>query len=100
MPHYYFNLKDGRLSLDDEGSELPDIHSARKEALRLSGEVLRHEAAESLWQGEPWQLWVTDQPGGKGATLFTLNFSAVEGAYRERDCTGGKGHETAKVPAT
>jgi len=65
------------LSLDDDGSEFPDIHAARKEALRYSTEVLRNEASDSLWDGEPWQLWVTDQPGGGGNTFFTLNFFAV-----------------------
>jgi hypothetical protein len=80
MPRYYFNLKDGRLSLDEEGIEFPDIHAARKEAVRYSGEVLRDGAGESLWAGEPWRLWVTDAPGGKGNTFFTLSFSAVEGA--------------------
>jgi len=77
MQRYHFNLKDGRLSLDDDGSEFPDIHAARKEALRYSTEVLRNEASDSLWDGEPWQLWVTDQPGGRGNTFFTLNFFAV-----------------------
>ena len=82
MPRYYFNLKDGRLSLDQKGSEFPDIHAARKEAVRYSGEVLRDGAGASLWAGEPWQLWVTDEPNGKGNTHFTLSFSAVEGTAK------------------
>jgi integrase len=32
-----------------------------------------------LWRGQPWRLWVTDQPGGAGKTLFTLRFSATDG---------------------
>ena len=81
MPRYYFNLKDGRESLDDVGSEFPDIHAARREAVRYSGEVLRDGGA-SLWEGSSWQLWVTDEPSGKGKTFFTLNFSAVQGAAK------------------
>jgi len=80
MPRYYFNLKDGRESLDEVGVELTDIDAARKQALTFSGEVLRDSSGASLWQGEPWRLWVTDQPSGKGKTFFTLSFSAVEGA--------------------
>jgi hypothetical protein len=80
MPRYYFNLKDGRVSLDDEGTELADIKAARQEAVRFSGEVLRDGAGDSLWEGEPWRLWVTDQPNGKGMTFFTLDFSAREGS--------------------
>ena len=80
MPLYYFNLKDGHESLDHEGSDLTDIHAARREAVSLSGGVLRDGAGASLWAGEAWKLWVTDAPGGKGKTFFTLSFSAVEGS--------------------
>jgi hypothetical protein len=79
MPRYYFHLKDGRLSLDDYGIDLPDLGAARKEAVRYSGEVLRDGAHTTLWNGEPWNLWVTDQPAGEGRTLFTLTFAAVDG---------------------
>jgi|tagenome__1003787_1003787.scaffolds.fasta_scaffold19948915_3 hypothetical protein len=61
------------------GVELADIDAARKEAVTFSGEVLRDATGETLWEGQPWQLWVTDQPGGKGKTFLTLSFSAVEG---------------------
>ncbi len=79
MPRYFFNLKDGRTTLDHEGTELPDIQTARREAVRFTGEVLRDRPDQTLWAGEPWRLWVTDQPNGRGKTLFTLNFWAVEG---------------------
>jgi hypothetical protein len=79
MPRYYFHVKDGHTSLDNEGTELADIHAARREAVTLSGAVLRDGAGELLWDGQPWQLWVTDASGGKGNTFFTLNFSATDG---------------------
>jgi hypothetical protein len=80
MPRYYFNLKDGRLLLDDEGVEIADLDGAHKAAVTYSGEVLRDGASGSLWSGAPWRLWVTDQPEGAGNTLFTLVFSAVQGS--------------------
>jgi hypothetical protein len=79
MSLYYFNLRDGHESLDNEGTELVDINAARAAAVTYSGEVLRERHGATLWKGQPWELWVTDQPGGKGKTFFTLNFSAVEG---------------------
>ncbi len=79
MPRYYFNIEDGRLSPDGEGTELVDLAKARSEALRMSGEILR-EGGEGFWSGSPWKLWVTDEPNGAGTTLFTLRFSAVDGA--------------------
>jgi len=51
MPRYYFNLKDGRESLDDVGSEFPDIHAARREAVRYSGEVLRDGGGRLFGRG-------------------------------------------------
>jgi hypothetical protein len=41
MPRYYFNLKDGPESLDQEGTELADIGAARKEAVILRGTPVR-----------------------------------------------------------
>lgn len=79
MPRYYFNIKDGRTTLDNEGTELTDLDAAHKTAVTFSGEILRDGASGSLWSGPPWELWVTDQPGGLGQTHFTLYFSAVEG---------------------
>ena len=79
MSRYYFNLKDGRTSLDEEGVELATLQEARNMAIRNSGEVLRDGAGQSLWSGEPWSLWVTDAPNGGGKTLFTLRFPASEG---------------------
>jgi hypothetical protein len=80
MPRYYFNLKDGREELDNVGVELAGIDAARIQAVIFSGEVLRDGGGKTLWQGEPWRLWVSDQPDGKGKTFFALNFSAIEGA--------------------
>jgi len=79
MPRYYYNLKDARELLDDERMEFPDIYTARKEAIRYSGEVIRDGTDNALWAGEPWQLLVTEEPRGKGKTCFTLTFSVVEG---------------------
>jgi hypothetical protein len=80
MPRYYFHIKDGVDLPDNEGSEFADLDSARSEAVRLSGEILQEGHTSSLWQGQPWQLQVTDGPLGQGRLLFTLNFSAVEAA--------------------
>jgi hypothetical protein len=44
MPRYYFNLKDGRVSFDNEGTEFANIDAAHNEAVRLSGEILRDGA--------------------------------------------------------
>ena len=78
MPRYFFNVEDHQTIIDHEGTELPDLGSARDEAVVMSGEILRGDGAPSVWDGKPWRMWVTDQPGGTGKTLFTLQFSATD----------------------
>ena len=79
MPRYYFHIHDGREILDDDGLELPDLAAAREMAILNSGEILKNGAGPGMWAGEPWRMWVTDEPGGGGKTFFTLQFSATEG---------------------
>jgi hypothetical protein len=79
MTRYYFNIQDGRTSLDEVGTELPNLSAARDEAIRASGDILKDGADPAVWTGEAWRLWVTDKPNGGGKTFFTLKFSAHEG---------------------
>ena len=65
---YYFNVKDGTTMLDEEGIELDDMSAVKKEAVQSSAD---------FWTGEPWLLWVTDQPNGGGNTVLTLTFSSA-----------------------
>jgi hypothetical protein len=74
---YYFHIQDGTTTLDSVGSEHADQKSAREEALLTVADSLRDDHAEYLWDGNPWRLWVTDQPDGMGKTLFALNFTAA-----------------------
>jgi hypothetical protein len=75
MPRFFFHVVDGYESLDTEGTDLPDLATARNEAVTMSGQILRDGGGETLWAGTPWRLWVTDDTG---ATLFTLRFSSTE----------------------
>jgi hypothetical protein len=80
MTRYFFNIKDGKDLPDHDGTELLDLDTAKAEAVKLSGAVLRDGGAGALWSGHPWQLRVTDGPSGTGLVLFTLHFSATDGA--------------------
>jgi hypothetical protein len=80
MMRCYFNVTDGAVTLDGVGTEFPDLKSAQRSAVITAAEVLRDGHSDQLWYGEPWRLWVTDQPAGKGSVLFILNFSAAIGA--------------------
>ena len=73
---YYFNVRDGKAMLDEEGMECDGMVEVKQEALQSSVELLRSPRGEHFWAGEPWLLWVTDQPNGGGNTFLTLTFSS------------------------
>ena len=76
MPRYHFNVEDGQSVVDPEGTVLPDLQAARREAVRLAAGLLDDNAAE-FWATGEWNLVVTDDTG---LVLFTLTFFAQESA--------------------
>lgn len=74
MPRYHFNVYDGVRQIDDEGTELPDWQTARLEAIRLAGAIIRDEA-QSVALGEDWRIEVTDHTG---LILFQMAFVMIE----------------------
>jgi hypothetical protein len=77
---YYFHVRDGESLLDEEGVELAGMDAVREEAIQSSGDLLKREHGPNFWTGEPWKLWVTDQPNGDGNTVLMLTFSAQTSA--------------------
>jgi hypothetical protein len=41
VPRYFFNVYDGHVSADQDGTELRDFYAAQSEAIRMSSEILR-----------------------------------------------------------
>jgi len=78
MPRYYFHTEENGVTLDDEGTELCNHEAARDEAVFTSSGILRDSRGPDFWSGKPWRMWVTDQPGGLGKTLFTIQILATE----------------------
>jgi hypothetical protein len=74
MSLFFFHVRDGSTTVDGEGVDLPDLDSARREAIVACGEILRDVPA-AIWNGHTLLLWVTDRPHGQGNTLFSLNVS-------------------------
>jgi hypothetical protein len=73
---YYFNVKDGVTMHDVEGMELDDLDAVKREAIQSSLDLIKDVRRTHFWKGEPWLLWVTDQPNGGGNTCLTLTFNA------------------------
>jgi hypothetical protein len=72
MPHYFFNLNDGRKIIPDlEGTELPDDDSARAHATQVARELARNREQET----RSWRLTVCDAPG---TLRFELLFASMD----------------------
>jgi hypothetical protein len=60
MPRYFFNVYHDQVLIDDEGEELPDKHTAWKEAAVTTGQMLQRMDGRLL-PGTEWRLEVTDE---------------------------------------
>ena len=69
----FFHIENGSVIMDSDGIDLPDVESARAEAVALIADVLRDGEASDLWNDHPLRVWVTDEPNGAGKTLLTLH---------------------------
>jgi hypothetical protein len=74
VPVYHFNVRDGSDIPDPDGTDLPNLRSARVEAVKLAGQVLLDDP-EKFWDGPEWGVEVTNAVGG---ILFRLDFTATD----------------------
>ena len=81
MPRFHFHVHDGYSALDTEGTELPDWQAARLEAIRLAGDILKHDA-DRIALGEDWRIEVTDHAG---LILFQMTFLGGESPVMRRE---------------
>ena len=76
MPRYYFHVQDGVSTVDNGGTVLRNLATAKREAVKVAGRM-RSEEASAFWETQDWRMTVTDQ---SGLTLFSLIFMAIESA--------------------
>lgn len=57
MVRFYFHTENGRRRPDDEGCELADLSTAKREAVRVLGEILRD--GQEFWETEELRLVVS-----------------------------------------
>ena len=80
MPRYFFHVHDGTVMRDRDGTELPDLQTARAEALMLAGKIIG-DAGARRDLGEEWVIEVTDETG---LILFRMDFVVAESAATGR----------------
>lgn len=74
LPRYFFHVVDGSFHVDTDGTVLADLAEAHSQAITMAGEIMR-DARRKFWDGDAWQMHVTDE---NKRTLFKLTFSAEE----------------------
>ena len=70
LPRYHFHVHDGSTRVDADGTDLPDLQAARREALKRAGAIIGDAGARADF-GEEWRLEVTDHAG---LMLFRMDF--------------------------
>ena len=73
MPKYFFHVRDGEYLPDEEGTELPGLAAAKREAVAFASRLLA-DNADKFWGGEDWYVEVMDE---RGLLLFKLQLSAI-----------------------
>lgn len=68
MPRYFFIRTDGHVEEDVEGTELPDLASARLQAVIYAGASLKDDP-NFVQEGQDLRIEVSD---GEGTPLFTV----------------------------
>lgn len=74
MPCFHFVVRTDTHVLLSDSVELPTFETARVEAARRVGDLLKTHA-EALWVDNEWQMDVTD---AAGLILFVVNVSAMK----------------------
>jgi hypothetical protein len=80
MALHYFHISNGHTTFDDHGTDVSTIKDVRRVAMRAAYELLNLGYDDRLWDGKPWRVWVTDQPGGAGRTIATIEMSGTSPA--------------------
>jgi len=70
MPRYYFHLRDGEHTEDEEGLDLPDIEAARNVALEAARDIVCADIKHG-WLNLDYRIVVADEDG---ATVLTMTF--------------------------
>ncbi len=71
MPRFFFNTRDGRAEMDEEGIDLPDAEAACREAVRFGADLLSDQP-ELVCHPEGMRIEAVDEHGNLCATVIVL----------------------------
>ena len=73
MARYFFNVRDGKDFIDDEGTELQGLDAVRQEAMAATTGMLCDLKRQFWGSGRTWAMSVAD---AEGNVVLTLRFAA------------------------
>ena len=89
MPRFFFHHTDGVFDPDNEGTDCPDLETARAEAVRFAAELVRARPQE-VWSGGTFRIEVSDEDDMLLYTVVILGLDApaARGVRRPRAVEG------------
>lgn len=75
MPRYFFHCTAGIFGQDREGTELPDLVTARLEAVRFAAGIVK-DRPECVWNETTFRVEVSDETGMLLTTVMVLGIDA------------------------
>ena len=80
MPRFFFNSEDGDCFLDKSGTVLPNLAAARREGVKILGELIVHDP-ELFLKTESFRVIVQDE---NRLTLYTIDMSGLTSPAAKR----------------
>jgi hypothetical protein len=77
MPTYYFNVADGTVVADTEGTDLADVDAARSHARKVAEELMHGRTGMLGLAWSEWTMIVTNDTGAE-----VLSFHLAEKSQR------------------
>ena len=75
MPRFFFHHIDGVHDLDNEGTEFPDLATARTAAVHYAAESAK-DRPDGVWAGNPFRVEVSDEDGTLLCTIVIIGLDA------------------------
>jgi hypothetical protein len=75
VPRFFFHHTDGKFDPDNEGTEFPDLATARVEAVRYAAELVR-DRPDEVWAGDTFRIEVSDEDDMLLCTIVILGLDA------------------------
>jgi len=76
MALHYFHVSNGKITLDDVGTDLATLTDVQKEVVRVARDLLSLQSSEQIWTRAPWKVWATDKSNGAGQIVAAMELKA------------------------